>query len=120
MPQKKEISWEEKIDNKMKEVENKIEDMGKTIESKSEEWGKKVEMKAKAFSKKVEKDGHGRNSMFWGIALIVLGFLWLGRNLGWFLFDIPWFPLILIGMGAFMVWQHWDNDRKNEGGRGKG
>ena len=118
--EQKERSWEEKIDTKMKEVERKIEELGQTIESKGGEWGKKVEKQAKALSEKVEKEGHGGHSMFWGVALIVLGFLWLGRNLGWFLFDIPWLPVVLIGVGAFLIWKHWDSDKKDEGGQGAG
>ena len=120
MPQKKEPSWEEKIDKKMKDVEKKIEELGETIGTRGEDWGKKVEKKAKAFAEKVEKDGHGGQSIFWGIVLIVIGFLWLGRNLGWFLFNIPWFPLILIAVGIYVVLKYWDRNENDEGKPGKG
>lgn len=48
-----------------------------------------------------------RNGLFWGIALVTLGTLFLGRNLGWFDFDWSYirdlWPLLLILAGANLI-----------------
>ena len=74
MPAKKEQTWEEKIDEKMKTVEKKVDELGKLVEEKGEVWGKTVEKQAKDFAKKVEKSGAGKQTIFWGVVLIVIGF----------------------------------------------
>jgi hypothetical protein len=45
----------------------------------------------------------GSNEMFWPIALIAVGLIWLAKNMGWLDQDVPWFPLMLIGLGVYLV-----------------
>lgn len=48
-----------------------------------------------------------RNGLFWGIALVTLGLLFFGRNLGWFNFDWSYirdaWPLLLILAGINLI-----------------
>ncbi len=113
MPKTKESTWEEKLDATMKNVEKKLNDLGEKLDEKSEEWGRKAEVKARELTKKAEKT-RGGSSVFWGIVLLVVGFAWLGRNLHWFFFDVPWFPLILIAAGIYVIIRNWDKNEKEE------
>ncbi len=54
-------------------------------------------------------------SIVWGIILIVIGFLFLGNNLGWFYFE--WselWPLLMVG-GGVLFWLNWLINRKEVG-----
>ena len=55
------------------------------------------------------------SSLVWGIILIVIGFLFLGNNLGWFSFGFEdlWPSLIILG-GVFF-WFGWLTNRKEFG-----
>jgi len=44
--------------------------------------------------------------LFWPVALILVGFVWLARNMGWLDHDVPWFPLLLIGLGVYLIVRH--------------
>jgi hypothetical protein len=45
----------------------------------------------------------GSNELFWPIALIATGLIWLARNMGWLDRDVPWLPLLLIGLGVYLI-----------------
>jgi hypothetical protein len=48
----------------------------------------------------------GDRGLFWPVAMIVVGLVWLARNMGWLNRDVPWFPLLLIGFGVYMIVRH--------------
>ena len=48
----------------------------------------------------------GDRGLFWPVAMIVVGLVWLARNMGWLNHDVPWFPLLLIGFGVYMIVRH--------------
>jgi hypothetical protein len=52
------------------------------------------------------------HSIFWGLVLMTIGFIWMGRNLDWFRQDIPWMSLIMIAIGLYLVLRYWDQSRK--------
>ena len=111
MAEKKTPSWEDKLDEKMKNLENRIEEIGKKVEERGEELGKKVEEKARTIKKDFERRGHHGHTMFWGIVLIVVGLIWLGNNVGWFFYDVPWFPVAMIAVGIYLIVKHWDRKK---------
>lgn len=119
MVQKKAQSWEDKLEEKMKEVEKRLEEIGKKVEAKGEEIGKVVEEKAKTVKKDLEYKGHHNHSLFWGLVLVVLGFLWLGNNLGWFYYDVPWLPLVMIAGGIYLILRNRDAGRSASDKKGK-
>ena len=45
----------------------------------------------------------GSNETFWPVALIAVGLIWLARNMGWLDRDVPWLPLLLIGLGVYLI-----------------
>lgn len=45
----------------------------------------------------------GRDSSFWGIALVVIGFILLGNHFNWFDLDIPIIPAALIILGCYLL-----------------
>jgi hypothetical protein len=110
MVERKAPSWEEKFEEKMKKLEKRIEEMGKTLEEKGEEFGKRVEDRAKTINKEIRHRSHVGHSLFWGIVLLVVGFLWLGNNLRWFWYDIPWIPVAMIAGGIFLIIKHWEKE----------
>ncbi len=48
----------------------------------------------------------GDRSLFWPVAMILVGLVWLARNMGWLEHDFPWFPLLLIGFGVYLIVRH--------------
>ncbi|MBN2202493.1 hypothetical protein JW777_11100 [bacterium] len=54
----------------------------------------------------------GSNETFWPIALISVGLVWLARNMGWLDRDVPWLPLLLIGLGVYLIVRQ--NSRRND------
>ena len=103
-------SWEEKFDAHMKRLEDRIEEIGKKVESKGEEISKKAQSKAKDLQHEVEAKT-GSHSLFWGIALIAVGLIWLGNNFGWIDYDIPWIPVGMIVVGAYLILKHHHSEK---------
>lgn len=108
MAEKKTPNWEKKFEDKMKDVEERLEEMGKKIEERGEEFGKRVETRAKDWEKEFKKKGKHGHTLFWGIVLVLIGFMWLGNNLGWFYYDVPWIPVIMIAGGIYLIMKNWD------------
>ncbi len=52
------------------------------------------------------------NETFWPVALIAVGLVWLARNMGWLDGDVPWLPLLLIGLGVYLIVRQ--NSRRND------
>jgi len=42
-----------------------------------------------------------------GILLLVVGLLWLMKDLGWIKINIPWVPILLILLGAMIIYRKW-------------
>ena len=57
----------------------------------------------------------------WGITLVVMGVLFLANNLGWLDFDrlARYWPVILIGAGAFFIYGSVRRRKVEEGGDGR-
>lgn len=116
MPEKKEPSWEQKFEDKMKQVEVRLEEIGKKVEEKGEAFGKRVEEKAKEFEKKIDGKDHGHH-LFWGFVLLAVGIIWLGNNLNWFYYDVPWIAVVMIAGGLYLVIRNWkgrDSSREED------
>ena len=52
------------------------------------------------------RNRRGDRGLFWPVAMIVVGLVWLARNMGWLNHDVPWFPLLLIGFGVYLIVRH--------------
>jgi hypothetical protein len=58
--------------------------------------------------------GRGHHRGFWGAAMVVVGFVWLARSLGWLRdIDIPLFPLLVIAGGVYLIMRSQDK-RKDD------
>jgi hypothetical protein len=51
-------------------------------------------------------DRRGDRGLFWPVAMIVVGLVWLAKNMGWLNRDVPWFPLLLIAFGVYLIVRH--------------
>ncbi len=51
--------------------------------------------------------GHGYGKLFVGIFVLAVGVSWLGHDLGWWTFNIPWIPLAvaIIGIAMILGWE---------------
>lgn len=45
---------------------------------------------------------HSRRPSFFGIFLIVVGMLWLAKEMGW-ITNVPIWPVVMIMLGAYFV-----------------
>jgi hypothetical protein len=65
---------------------------------------KKVEEKLGQIEEEPREKSRRRwDNSFWGIVLLLLGFFWLGNNLHWFRIHIPFWPVILIVIGLYLL-----------------
>ncbi|HDQ43914.1 MAG TPA: hypothetical protein ENN17_00245, partial [bacterium] len=98
MPQKDNASWEAQLEAQMKRLEKRLEEIGRKIEKEGEAFGKRIEARISGSDEEKEK---GRNSgtVLGGALLVLIGLIWLGNNLQWFRYQIPWVPVVLIAVG---------------------
>jgi fatty acid desaturase len=67
---------------------------------------KKITKEVRESERECCPDRRGDHGLFWPIALILVGLVWLARNMGWLDHDVPWFPLLLIGFGVYLIVRH--------------
>jgi len=113
MTEKNTQNWEQKFEDKMRELEDKIEDIGRHVEKKGEEIGKRVEVKAKSIHEEIEKRGGKSHNLFWGLIFIVVGILWFGTNMDWFDGSAVWLPVAMIVAGLYILLKHWRSKESN-------
>ena len=99
---------EQRIEEIAKNAEERIKKMGDQIEEKIID--KKLKETAEKIDRKIdEKINPGkrtcsqRSSEFWGIVLLILGFLFLADNFHWIHWDIPFWPLVMIIGGGYLI-----------------
>jgi len=115
MPEKKQ-SWEDAFEEKMKKLEKRMDEIGRTVEEKGEAFGKRMEEKATTIGKEFKTKSQDKHSIFWGIALLIVGIIWLGNNLGWFDYHVSWLPILMIAGGAYLIWKNWKKEANEEEG----
>ena len=93
------------------ELEKKFSDFAEEVEKRIEEFGRQIDER---FSKinptdtqhqpdKSFTSKHHRGLPFWGIVMVIAGFVILGNHLRWFHFDIPFIPAALIIIGFYLI-----------------
>ena len=80
--------------------EKQIEEL---VETKIKDALSKVENASESISERHNRRRHN-HSEFWGLILFVIGFILLARNLHWFRWDIPFWPIVLIAGGAYLIY----------------
>ncbi len=81
--------------------EQRVEALGKRIEEVAERIGQKVEARVETSARCSPHRERGR--IFWGLAFVVAGFIWLGNRMDWFRFDVPIAATVLIILGLYMI-----------------
>jgi Flp pilus assembly protein TadB len=107
MPEKENSSWETRFEDHIKHLEKRIEEIAKKVEQEGEAFGRRIEDGVKETEGRWGKRS-GSHSIFGGALLILIGLIWLGSNMGWFMNDIPWVPLVMIAVGVYLVLKHHD------------
>jgi Flp pilus assembly protein TadB len=103
-------SREDQLAERVRELERRIKAFEKRLEKKGEVLGKGVEAEMKEIQSGFHRVCHHGHSLFWGIVLVVVGLIWLGNNLGWFMYEIPWIPVIMIAGGIYMILRNWEKE----------
>jgi Flp pilus assembly protein TadB len=119
MVERNKPAWEDKIEARMRTFEKKMDALGKKIEEKGESYSKELEGKAKVFQRKIHRKVHEKYQLFWGVALVVVGLVWLGNNLGWFRYSIPIIPVAMIVFGIFLILKYHEIPEKDKKDRKK-
>jgi len=88
---------DKKIENLITSVEKRFAEIDKMIEERLSGRPKSDSTEAKHRVKK------HRDASFWGIALVVIGFILLGNHFHWFNLDIPVLPTALIILGCYLI-----------------
>lgn len=116
MAPKKE-NWEVKLEEKIKELENTVEDLTRKIDEKGSEISEHIQNKAR----KAQKENSSGHYLFWGVIFIIVGFLWLGNNLRWFIREVPWVPVVIIALGIYLIIRNLEkeDDRGKDRMKGK-
>ena len=95
-------------------IEEKIEQAAREFKEKAKEIGERIEKEFK--SEAGERGRHDpkhrphRSANFWGAVLIIIGFLFLAENLRWIDWDIPFWPIVLIVVGAYIIYDQKRHD----------
>ena len=91
-----------------RKIEEKLEELSRQVEDKMREIGESVDSKFKQHleDKELREHIHSRSRRggeFWGVILLVVGFLILADNMHWFNWDIPLIPLGMIILGVYLI-----------------
>ncbi|TKJ39687.1 hypothetical protein CEE37_10425 [candidate division LCP-89 bacterium B3_LCP] len=91
----------------MGDLEKKLEELSSKVEERFKELSDKIEGKLSSlnssgpkFTAKVTKK---HDTPFWGIVLVIAGFVLLGEYFDWFNLNVPFLPAALIVLGAWLI-----------------
>lgn len=87
----------EKLEKQMNTLRQRIEEVGRRA-------GDKIDEKLEHIPRRQTRRGN-RDSLFWGIALIVVGAVWMGKSFGMFFWGPPLLPTVLIVLGLFLIFR---------------
>jgi len=48
-------------------------------------------------------NGSGWGKLFFGLFIFLVGVSWLGNEMGWWVFSLPWLPLAVTLVGAALL-----------------
>jgi hypothetical protein len=87
------------------DLEKRLEEAVAKLEKRAEELGKNLEERFTQGKNDFSscRPRMRRGTPFWGIALVVVGFLLLANHMHWFLRDLPIIPIVLIALGALLL-----------------
>ncbi|MFH0766323.1 MAG: DUF5668 domain-containing protein [Calditrichota bacterium] len=82
------------LDDRIEEIAKRLEEVGRSLGDHLEEHLQRPHIHPR-------RREHDR--LFWGLALIIAGGIWLGDRVGWFNLDLPFWPTALIALGLYMI-----------------
>jgi hypothetical protein len=89
------------------DLEKKLEVLSARMEERLEAFGKRLEERFDKTGSEsvtpVQSRGRKSETPFWGIVLVLGGFILLGEHLHWFNLDIPFLPAALIILGSYLI-----------------
>jgi hypothetical protein len=88
-----EKEFQEKLDETVRKVETRLKEVTEQLEQKldSKLWAQQ----------KVKR--HRGAEQFWGVALLLVGFVLLADRFEWFHWHLPLIPIALIVIGAYFI-----------------
>ncbi len=91
-----------------KELEYRANEFGERLEEMGERLTDSLDAKHSEKSSEIRERRLRRkhnDTVFWGFSLIVVGSFWLSRNMGWLDWDLPFWPLVIIALGLFILFR---------------
>jgi len=86
------------------DLEKKLEEATARLEQRIEDLGRRLEERTSGLSRTPsERKTHQRESPFWGIVLVVVGFILLANHFDWFDMRLPLIPAALMILGLFLL-----------------
>jgi hypothetical protein len=87
------------------DLEKKLNKFAEEVEERLETFGKRIDesLGSKDSTEPEPRSGRLKDFPFWGIVLIIVGFVLLGNHLNWFDIDVPLIPTALIVIGLYLI-----------------
>jgi len=97
---------EQRLDAAGRRIEELADKISQRVETRINDGVNRAEAKLKNDDDEDASDLGNYGRVFWGLAFVVAGSIWLGNQMGWFDLDIPLGAAAIILIGLYLIVSH--------------